>query len=51
MTRASVIYSGIVVLGLSRNELYRMNPGIYFDLCQIHNNRTNPKNNNEDETG
>lgn len=45
--RAQVNYIAVTVLHLTRTELYRMNPGLFFDMVQIHNNRL-PKSKDDD---
>ena len=37
--RAQHNYDAIVYLHLTRREFYRMNPGLYYDLVQIHNDK------------
>lgn len=34
--RARYNYIAVVVLGMQRREFYRMNPGLFFDMVQIH---------------
>lgn len=29
----------MTVLHLTRHEFYQMNPGLFYDMVQIHNNR------------
>lgn len=36
--RSDLNYMAITVLNLTRIEFYRMNPGIFFDMMQIHRN-------------
>lgn len=36
--RANYNYFALTILHLSRREFYRMNPGLFFDLIQIHSN-------------
>ena len=36
--RSDLNYIAITVLHLTRIEFYRMNPGIFFDMMQIHRN-------------
>lgn len=40
--RATHNYIAVTLLHLSRSELYRMNPGLFYDLVQIHKGKTNP---------
>ncbi len=37
--RARFNYTAVVVLGMSRREFYRMNPGLFFDMAQLHANK------------
>lgn len=36
--RAQYNHTGVTILHLSRHELYRMNPGVFHDMVQIHKN-------------
>jgi hypothetical protein len=48
--RADYNYIAVTVLHLSRREFYRMNPGIFFDMVQLNNERYKKKTDpNEDE--
>lgn len=38
--RARHNYDAVVHLHLTRREFYRMNPGLFYDMVQLHNNRT-----------
>lgn len=40
--RAEYNYAAVTILRLSRREFYRMNPGLFFDLMQIHSKATHP---------
>ena len=46
--RARCNYIAVTVLHLTRREFYRMQPGIFFDMVQIHNDRTPAKANEID---
>ena len=35
--RARHNYDAVVHLHLTRREFYRMNPGLFYDMVQIHN--------------
>ena len=35
--RARHNYDAVVILHLTRRELYRMNPGLFYDMVQIYN--------------
>ncbi len=47
--RAQINYEALVYFNLTRKELYRMNPGLYYDLVQIYNDRNSSKRDPEDE--
>lgn len=36
--RAHHNYIAVTILKLSRREFYRMNPGLFYDMVQIHSN-------------
>ena len=42
-------YIAVTVLHLSRREFYRMNPGIFFDMVQMHSDRSRPPGGNTEE--
>lgn len=46
--RARYNYIATTILHLTRREFYRMNPGLFLDMVQIHNNRLPHKQNDVD---
>jgi len=45
--RAHHNYIAVTILHLTRRELYRMNPGLFYDMVQIHSDRQ-PKERTDD---
>lgn len=37
--RAKHLYYALTILRIPQNEFNRMNPGLFYDLIQIHTNR------------
>lgn len=46
--RANYNYIAVTILHLTRHEFYRMNPGLFYDMVQLHRNRLPRKKNDVD---
>lgn len=47
--RASHNYWAVTILHLTRREFYRMNPGLFYDMLEIHKQRMSKGATNEEE--
>ncbi len=47
--RASHNYLAVTILHLTRHEFYRMNPGLFYDMLEIHKRRMSKGTTNEEE--
>ena len=45
--RAEFNYIAVTLLHLTRREFYRMAPGLFFDMVQIHKDAHSPKREND----